>query len=919
MLPITKSHLMNKFTLAACGALITAFTGMAGNTVPVPLTPIGEQQNVAEPKAPEIVKVENNDEMAKMPVKKLNEADRGKYVGTVSFDDVFVSYASMSFYLDYEVSDSYDVYKTINQEGKYVYTIAGLFGTDIQIINDPSKPSSVIPDQKTQVAVPEYYTDYSDVYDTFTVYSYESYMSPCMNKVTFNVLCMQYKNNRSIRFNNVTFYFNLIEGEGFATEFDKDVYNNGLMPNPSVHFTYSPGAPKVEINILRYCTLVSDGSRNYGTTVYSQTHALSDSPENRFDLDIPELSETGVYQVQVQLLNDQEHYLTELKYIDCYTMGTYNRFNVYEWENMGNGLYKVNTELIDDNLVSTFREVEIERNNSSTGMYRIVNPFEHLGLPDFKTREPNTPGVYYDYRYSGKDGNNYYLLFGPNKFSTDFNLPNGVIFVDAKGNVKPWMSKHLYNTEIDINDYINTIMPCFAGQASLPGAENFEISIDQAGRALYATPQTDVVTFTKLTAAQALELPEEKTATEEALIATLKKQIKDGNCVNWLVSKESDYRVKLDLSEDEFVAVYAIAKAPGGQEKWSGLFRFAGTRLDGAYEVPVQPIKDWLAPKCDLAATATDPKMRVWVNPLDRDVMCIDNMFEFAKTGTSTDWKVDEETNRLWLRFTEYGFALSCNAEGEIAPYQYYDYDERRTGLMYLNNPAYPYVTVDFMPSPSYRSGFSLDRIWSDITSGAYDPQGVVMKYGKTVVFEPYSMYFSGACYLGHFPYEMVIPFHSPTQQGEQQTVKPESNGQYTVPAHVTTVRYLLQSQQAQQSAQMKANGREITFSEFMRDPNMGETAEVTVGDDGVCHFTLPQQQTGSYTLFMAAHDAEGNVVDAHQGTYEQGQQGVDNIVTDTTDAPAEYYNLQGVRIDNPTPGSVVIMKQGTRATKVRY
>lgn len=43
----------------------------------------------------------------------------------------------------------------------------------------------------------------------------------------------------------------------------------------------------------------------------------------------------------------------------------------------------------------------------------------------------------------------------------------------------------------------------------------------------------------------------------------------------------------------------------------------------------------------------------------------------------------------------------------------------------------------------------------------------------------------------------------------------------------------------------------------------------------------------------------------------------VNNIETDNSEAPVEYFNLQGVRIDTPTPGTLVIRRQGTNVDKV--
>lgn len=49
---------------------------------------------------------------------------------------------------------------------------------------------------------------------------------------------------------------------------------------------------------------------------------------------------------------------------------------------------------------------------------------------------------------------------------------------------------------------------------------------------------------------------------------------------------------------------------------------------------------------------------------------------------------------------------------------------------------------------------------------------------------------------------------------------------------------------------------------------------------------------------------------------YTNDTAGIEDIVADEN-APVEYYNLQGVRVDNPAAGSVVIRRQGANATKV--
>lgn len=44
---------------------------------------------------------------------------------------------------------------------------------------------------------------------------------------------------------------------------------------------------------------------------------------------------------------------------------------------------------------------------------------------------------------------------------------------------------------------------------------------------------------------------------------------------------------------------------------------------------------------------------------------------------------------------------------------------------------------------------------------------------------------------------------------------------------------------------------------------------------------------------------------------------GIENITGDSaSDAPAEYFNLQGIRVNNPAPGTIVIRRQGEKSTK---
>lgn len=46
---------------------------------------------------------------------------------------------------------------------------------------------------------------------------------------------------------------------------------------------------------------------------------------------------------------------------------------------------------------------------------------------------------------------------------------------------------------------------------------------------------------------------------------------------------------------------------------------------------------------------------------------------------------------------------------------------------------------------------------------------------------------------------------------------------------------------------------------------------------------------------------------------------GVEDVVVDSTDAPAEYYTLQGIRVAAPAPGNIYIVRQGDKVSKVAF
>ena len=84
--------------------------------------------------------------------------------------------------------------------------------------------------------------------------------------------------------------------------------------------------------------------------------------------------------------------------------------------------------------------------------------------------------------------------------------------------------------------------------------------------------------------------------------------------------------------------------------------------------------------------------------------------------------------------------------------------------------------------------------------------------------------------------------------------------------------------------------------------------------------FRLPVSKElaiGEYELWILDRDDYGMNTDDYIVKVTAAS-GVDDITAGDSDTPAVYYNLQGVRVDNPAPGQLVIRRRGTTATKIR-
>ena len=118
-----------------------------------------------------------------------------------------------------------------------------------------------------------------------------------------------------------------------------------------------------------------------------------------------------------------------------------------------------------------------------------------------------------------------------------------------------------------------------------------------------------------------------------------------------------------------------------------------------------------------------------------------------------------------------------------------------------------------------------------------------------------------------------------------------------------------------------------------------GRTLSSTAGQEGIYTFVNPNidkavtfnfsfeikdnsayrilsQTYGQESTFDAATDKVTVPANSYVVIATNGVTSVDGVSTEATDAPAEYFNLQGIRISRPEPGQIHIVRKGNRTYK---
>ena len=75
-------------------------------------------------------------------------------------------------------------------------------------------------------------------------------------------------------------------------------------------------------------------------------------------------------------------------------------------------------------------------------------------------------------------------------------------------------------------------------------------------------------------------------------------------------------------------------------------------------------------------------------------------------------------------------------------------------------------------------------------------------------------------------------------------------------------------------------------------------------------------QQASMYVNYVKVYQKENNINAPDNGDVEKEPAGIASVES-TDDAPVEYFNIQGMPVSNPRPGSIVIERRGAEVRKI--
>ncbi|MBD5210403.1 MAG: hypothetical protein HDS77_03910 [Bacteroidales bacterium] len=111
-----------------------------------------------------------------------------------------------------------------------------------------------------------------------------------------------------------------------------------------------------------------------------------------------------------------------------------------------------------------------------------------------------------------------------------------------------------------------------------------------------------------------------------------------------------------------------------------------------------------------------------------------------------------------------------------------------------------------------------------------------------------------------------------------------------------------------------------ICSASFVDGEDVAEEEKITLtknDEEGTTTITFPYHSTLVYAQTSQKLYYGSNAVNPSTITFKTpSTNGVSGVTIDNNDAPVEYFNLQGVRVENPAAGQLLIKRQGSEVSK---
>jgi len=563
-----------------------------------------------------------------------------------------------------------------------------------------------------------------------------------------------------------------------------------------------------------------------------------------------------------------------------------------QWKSMGKGLFKPNAfQYCWPGEIAPWLETEIEKVDGPELIYRMVNPF--------RRGEIAAGG------YEFIDNMDFYIYFGED---ADYSVIQA--YGLKTGDRMQYISTAAYYPEKNGSHGAGGRYDLTIGCITLPGVENYDIVFHSLTSAT-VTPQVKSVEYSIVPASEGIRL-------NGGLDAAYWFDAKIADIIT--LTPDADGKVTFDRSKGNGEVNLLVAATCNKADEHK-LFKSSLSDDDtGWYTVDGKA--DMMA--YGISGLITDLEQceaEVRVNPFNRKIVQLVNPFKpfighilpqyglETESGNSyyTDFTNDRHVYFATTPNEQYDYVYSSDVLGNVVESGAF------TGLKAYDKDDYYDDKYEYMleyrlecsTNMMYRSGFTDENLTEDyFNSSSNDYSTYPYRCGSALVFPDKSSVISCSAYgwtPNSFNSQYVI--YAPTDFDRDYTLKANTNATITCGADISKVKiYCVDIDREPMSIKDVINSTDI--------PTV-----VPDGDNLVCI----AEKAGRYYYIAVGYDNNpDNAQPANVifGTTDVAS-GISDVEIENNDYPVEYYNLQGIRIDNPSSGTIVIRRQGSTTSKI--